>query len=163
MAIFGLALAMAGQAQAQPGEAEPAEAQARHEAMRRQRLEDLKVVLRLRPDQEAALAAFVAAHEPRKFEHRLPDPGAMTTPQRLDLMAKHEGEMRARHEQARAALARFYAALSPEQQAVFDALHRLKGAGPARMALGGPHGPHGAMMIRRHGPGDGAHPPDAPH
>jgi hypothetical protein len=38
------------------------EMRAMHEAMMKQHVEDLKTVLRLRPDQEAALQAFVAAH-----------------------------------------------------------------------------------------------------
>ena len=140
-----------------------AEMKAHHEAMRRQHAEDLKIVLRLRPDQEAALHAFLASHEPKKFERRLPAPGSMTTPQRLDEMAKVEAEMEAHHKSARDALAKFYAALSPEQQKVFDALHRLKGhggpgGGRRHVMIGGPGHHmlgHGAdvFMMRRHGPG----------
>jgi Spy/CpxP family protein refolding chaperone len=139
-----------------------AEMKARHEGMRKQHMEDLKTVLRLRPDQEPALAAFMAAHEPRKFERRLPDPGSVTTPQRLDEMAKVEAEMAAHHKAMRDALGKFYAALSPEQQKVFDALHRLQEGhggghggphmmlhGPGHMGMGGP----GVMIMRRHGPG----------
>lgn len=136
-----------------------ADMKAHHGAMQKQHADDLKTVLRLRPDQEPALAAFLAAHEPRRIERRLPAPGAMTTPQRLDEMAKVEAEMAAHHKAARDALAKFYAALSPEQQKVFDALHRLKGGhgghGGGRMM----HGPGGhmggpnVMMMRRHGPG----------
>jgi periplasmic protein CpxP/Spy len=139
-----------------------AEMKARHEAMQKQHIEDLKTVLRLRPDQEAALAAFVASHEPRRFERKLPQPGAETTPQRLDDMARMEAEMAARHKEMREALAKFYAALSPDQQKVFDALHRLKG-GHGRghhMMLGGPGG-HGmgmggpgVFMMRHEGPHD---------
>jgi protein CpxP len=143
-----------------------AEMKARHEAMQKQHVEDLKVVLRLRPDQEAALTAFVASHEPRRFERKLPEPGGQTTPQRLDDMAKMEAEMAARHKEMRDALAKFYAALSPDQQKVFDALQRLKDGpggghgGGRRMAMGG-HGPHGmggmggpgVFMMRREGPG----------
>ncbi len=139
------------------------EMKAMHEAMMKQHLEDLKVVLRLRPDQEAALQAFVAAHHPDgpPMMHDMPDgPGDMTkpqtTPERLAEMAKHEAAMAAEHEKMRAALARFYAALSPDQQKVFDALQRLQG--PHMGGMGG----HGMMMdgpgmrrieIRREGPG----------
>jgi periplasmic protein CpxP/Spy len=140
-----------------------AEMKAHHEAMRKQHAEDLKIVLRLRPDQEPALAAFMATHEPKKFERRLPAPGSLTTPQRLDEMAKVEAEMDAHHKAARDGVAKFYAALSPDQQKVFDAVHRLKGGhgghGGRRVMLHGPgghmggHGAPDVMMMRRHGPG----------
>lgn len=133
-----------------PGEPPGAETKARHEALQKQHLEDLRTVLRLRPDQEPALAAFVTSHAPKRSEFRLPEPGA-TTPQRLEAMSRHEAEMRGQHEQMRQALSKFYAALSPEQQKVFDALERLKGPG-------GPGGP-GPMILRRGPPGG---PPDGP-
>lgn len=149
-----------------PPAAPPAEMKAHHEAMAKQHMEDLKIVLRLRPDQEPALAAFLAAHEPKMFTRRMPDPASLTTPQRLEEMAKVETEMAERQKASRDALAKFYAALSPEQQKVFDALHRLKGHGPGgpggrRMMMhGGPgdhmrsgHGGPGIMIMRRHGPG----------
>lgn len=149
-----------------PHGAPTAEMKAHHEAMAKQHMEDLKIVLRLRPDQEAALAAFLAAHEPKMFTRRLPDPASQTTPQRLEEMAKVEADMAAHQKASRDTLAKFYAALSPEQQKVFDALHRLKGHGPGgpggrRMVMhggpgahmmGGPGGP-GIMIMRRHGPG----------
>ncbi len=136
---------------------------AHQEAMRKQHMEDMKIVLRLRPDQEPALAAFMAAHEPKRIERRLADPGKLTTPQRLEEMAKLDAEMDAHQKASRDALARFYAALSPDQQKVFDALHRLKGHGGPhvrRVKMGGPmggHGPGAVMMMRRHGPGGGPH------
>jgi protein CpxP len=148
-----------------PGEPPSAEMKARHEAMRKQHLDDLRIVLRLRPDQEPALAAFIASHEPKRFEMKLPEPGA-TTPQRLEAMGRQDAEMRARHEQMRQALTGFYAALSPEQQKVFDALERLKGPGSSGPMIlpGGPGGPGGAnLMIMRHGPmGGPGGPPDGP-
>ena len=124
---------------------------AMHEAMMKQHVEDLKTVLRLRPDQEAALQAFVAAHQPpggMMEMHRdggpPAAPKAMTTPERLAEQAKHEQAMAAEHEKGRAALAKFYAALSPDQQKVFDALQRLQGG-----HMGG--GDH--MMMMMGGPG----------
>jgi Spy/CpxP family protein refolding chaperone len=145
----------------------PEEMKAHFEAMKKQHMEDLKTVLRLRPDQEAALAAFMASHEPQRFEMRLPDPATTTTPQRLEQMAKHEEAMRAAQAKRRDALARFYAALSPEQQKVFDALHRLQGprghggpgmghGGPGMFTMHGGPGGGGNVMIRREirgGPG----------
>jgi protein CpxP len=162
LALAPALLATAAVAQPPPmphGGPPTAEMKARHEGVRKQHMEDLKTVLRLRPDQEPALAAFMAAHEPRKFERRLPDPASATTPQRLDEMAKVEAEMAAHHKAMRDALAKFYAALSPEQQKVFDALHRLQGhggghGGPRMMMHGRGHmGGPGVMIMRRHGPG----------
>lgn len=149
-----------------PGEPPSAEIKARHEAMRKQHLDDLRIVLRLRLDQEPALAAFIASHEPKRLEMKLPEPGA-TTPQRLEAMSRQDAEMRAQHEQMRQALTAFYAALSPEQQKVFDALERLKRpGGPGPMMLhGGPGGPD--LMIMRRGPmggpgGPSGGPPEPP-
>jgi len=173
LALAPFALAVATTALAQPVGAPPMhggphadlagpDMKARHEAMRRQHMEDLKTVLRLRPDQESALAAFIAAHEPRIVKRDLPDPAAaQTTPQRLEAMARHEAEMRARHEEMRQALAKFYAALSPEQQKVFDALQRLKGPpGHGGPMMGDPMrsgpGPH---VVIRHGLEEGPEPP----
>lgn len=103
--ILGLvpaALALASFAHAQPAppslrdEPPSAELKARHEALQKQHLEDLKTVLRLRPDQEPALAAFVEAHKPKWHERKGPaEPMPLTTPQRLEEMSRHEAEMRA--------------------------------------------------------------------
>ena len=137
----------------------PEEMKAHFEAMKKQHLEDLKTVLRLRPDQVAALAAFAASHEPQRIEMKAPGakdgapdaPKTLTTPQRLDEMARREDAMRAAGARRRDALARFYAALSPDQQKVFDALQRLQGprghGGPG-MGRGGP-----GMMMMHGGPG----------
>jgi hypothetical protein len=190
LALAPAALAMASFAYAQPPGGGPGggpvvrmihggpggpEMKAMHEAMMKQHLEDLKVVLRLRPDQEAALQAFVAAHHPDGPPMMMHDgPGDMakpqTTPERLAEMAKHEAAMAAEHEKMRAALAKFYAALSPDQQKVFDALQRLQGPGGMgghhMMMMGGPMGGPGMrrIEIRRMGPGGGAptpgHEPD---
>lgn len=141
---------------AMPPHPPAAEMKAHHEAMQKQHADDLKIVLRLRPDQEPALAAFLAAHEPKRLERRQHAPASMTTPQRLDEMAKVEAEMAAHHKAARDALAKFYAALSPDQQRVFDALHRLKGGHGGGHMMQGPGGHMGGpkvMMMRRHGPG----------
>src|SRR6478752_1484068 len=106
------------------------ERQAMREAHERQHLQDLKTVLRLRPDQEPALAAFLQARRPPLEDRRGPppqDPG-MTTPQRLDDMARRDAERTAEGKRRADALRTFYAALSPEQRQVFDALTRLQGA-----------------------------------
>lgn len=160
LGLIPAALALASFAHAQPARphgphgAPSAEMMARHEAMEKQHLEDMKIILRLRPDQEPALAAFMEAHKPQIHEFKgPPESKTLTTPQRLDEMAKHEAEMTAQHERMRQALAKFYASLSPDQQKVFDALHRLQGAhgGP----MGGPMGGH-RMMIMHGGPKGGS-------
>jgi protein CpxP len=167
LALAPAALALATLAQAQPAGPSrhgppTAEIRARHEAMQKQHLDDLRIVLRLRPDQEPALAAFAEAHQPQIHEMKGPGEAKMlTTPQRLDEMAKRDAEMSAQHQRMRDALAKFYAALSPEQQKVFDALHRLKGP------HGGPGGPmtmHGGprMVMMRHGGPDGPEPGHEP-
>lgn len=153
------------------------EMKAMHEAMMKQHLEDLKTVLRLRPDQEAALQAFVASHHgggPMAMMHGGPGehgpgmgpPKPMSTPERLAEMARHEDAMSAEHKTSREALARFYAALSPDQQKVFDALQRLHGPGghmgPGGHGGGGPYGMR--RIIIRRGPDGGppmpGHEPD---
>jgi len=167
LALAPAVLALASVAHAQPAGPPPgprgAEMKAHFEAMQKQRLEDLKTILRLRPDQEPALAAFMEAHKPEIREFKAPDgPRALTTPQRLEEMGKRESEMTARHAQMRQALARFYAALSPEQQKVFDALQRLEHGpgghgGPGMGRHGGPGGPR--IMLRREGRGPDGGPP----
>jgi hypothetical protein len=144
--------AAAAQAQPAPDAPRPmhgqpsAEMRARHEAMQQQRLEDLKTVLRLRPDQQPALEAFVAAHHPpdRREPPKAGEDGPRTTPERLDAMAKREAEMAAEHARMRDALAKFYAALSADQQKVFDALMRLQHGG----MRGGMHDGHGRRGFR---------------
>ena len=173
LALAPAALALATLAQAQPPGPPPGpgggpmahmmngapEMKAMHEAMMQRRVEDLKTVLRLRPDQEPALQAFMAAHhkpgigEMHGMAEMHAAPAAQTTPERLAAMAKHEAAMTAEHETQRQALARFYAALSPDQQKVFDALQRLQGPhmGGGHMA-GGPREVR-RIEIRREGPG----------
>src|SRR4051794_33417440 len=95
LALAPAALAMASFAHAQPPNGAPggpvvrmmhggpggAEMKAMHEAMMKQHLEDLKVVLRLRPDQEAALQAFMAAHHSDGPPMMHDMPGDMPKPQ----------------------------------------------------------------------------------
>lgn len=154
--ILGLAGAVAATAVAHaqpPGPPPPAEMKAHMEAMQKQRGDDLRTVLRLGPEQDAALAAYLDAGKPPEMGEPPGPPEALTTPQRLDRMAKRDAEVRGRMDRRRQALATFYVALSPEQQKTFDALQRLQGPG-----LGGPR-----LMLRGRGPGPmpppGAEPP----
>lgn len=116
---------------------------------RAQMARDMHVVLRLRPDQESAWQAYEAAMAPPKLEPPMgpPDGPPPTTPQRLDQMDKMMAEMQAHHAKMEAATRTFYAALSPEQQQVFDALERLRGP-----RMGGTH-----MAFMRRGPGHHDH------
>jgi Spy/CpxP family protein refolding chaperone len=102
-------------------------------------------VLNIRPDQEAALQAFLAdtqrqPHEHKDWAQRDGQAAApMTTPQRLDqmaaMMAKRSAERQAAFQRRADAVKRFYAVLSPEQKRAFDALHE-------RGCMDG-HGHHG--------------------
>lgn len=94
-----------------------------------QRIEHLRDVLQLRPDQEGALKAYVEATSPKilvkKDEadgkdgpDRLIDRKPPTTLERLDQMSKAAEAMQKRV----AATRGFYTALSPSQQKAFDAL-----------------------------------------
>jgi protein CpxP len=158
---FATALALASAAQAQSPPAGPGpwmrhapspEMQARREAHEQQRIADLRTVLRLRPDQEAALAAFLKSHggppEGPMHDEPMAPPEAMTTPQHLDQMARWQARRAAEAQRRTDALKAFYAALSPEQQKVFDAVMRLREA----------HGPGGHQAPGMGGPGREHHP-----
>jgi protein CpxP len=138
-----------------------------HEMMqkhREQRAHDLHAILNIHPDQEAAFSTFEASMTRPPHEQRMKhDRGAMmamTTPQKLDMMQARMAEHMQRMQQHIAAIKTFYAALSPQQQQAFDALHRMHdgmGMGGHGMHGGGHWGGHDGMMM--HGAGDGAPPP----
>lgn len=83
-------------------------------------LADLKARLRLQPAQEKAWAAWTAAMAPPRREPPAFPPPAATTPQRLEQMRALRQAMDAEEQRREAATLAFYAALSPEQQRVFD-------------------------------------------
>ncbi|MGR4862921.1 Spy/CpxP family protein refolding chaperone [Caulobacter sp. LARHSG274] len=111
------------------------------------RAQHLRDVLQLRPDQDGALKAYLAATEPKAWgkddDKNGPDmkpaadgpPPRLTTPERLDREAEHLARATEAFKARAAATRTFYAALSPSQQKAFDAL------GP----MLGEHGP----MLRR--------------
>jgi protein CpxP len=108
-------------------------------------------VLQLRPDQDGALKAYLAATGPKdwskdgsKARMSTVRPRPLTTPERLDRETEHLTRAKARIDATRA----FYAALSPSQKKAFDAL------GP----MGGDHGPRMRRVEFRHFKGgpDGA-------
>ncbi|MCX7588609.1 Spy/CpxP family protein refolding chaperone, partial [Phenylobacterium sp. 58.2.17] len=111
------------------------------QAMAARRGDHLRAALQLRPDQEPALKAFLAASQPAAR----PAPGdraamaGMTTPQRLDAQRARMTERLARFDQRAAATKKFYAQLSPAQQKAFDT---LAPRGPGK-GMGGRHGGHG--------------------
>ncbi|MFN3523148.1 MAG: Spy/CpxP family protein refolding chaperone [Phenylobacterium sp.] len=111
-----------------------------------ERAAKLKAILQLSASQDAAVAEFVSATAPPDPEDLpLADRQAleqMTTPQRLDQMAKMQAEAGARIARAADATRAFYAALTPSQKAAFDALPP-----PAVMGFAGPAG-HPAPMRR---------------
>ncbi len=68
-----------------------------------------------------------------------------TTPQVIDQMAARQAKREQRMAQHADATKRFYAALSPEQQQVFDALRRLSHEGRGHRGFGGHGFGHGPM------------------
>jgi protein CpxP len=141
---LGLAAAAAAAgAQDRPGRPGPrpgdraAERQGMVEAVRHRREQRLHDLLQIRPDQEGALRAYLAALEPQRppgergpGRDGRPGPDrTMTTPERLDRMAARMAERQQRFQQLAAATKTFYAALSPDQRKAFDAMPRMAGAG----------------------------------
>ncbi|HEV2532684.1 Spy/CpxP family protein refolding chaperone [Phenylobacterium sp.] len=117
----------------------------------------LRDALQLRPDQEPALRALVAAMQPpageREHMRKDHEEGAgLSTPQRLDRMAARIAEHEARFRQHADAVKRFYAQLSPAQQKAFDAMPMKMGHGEHQHGMGGEHhGLHGGPEGHDHG------------
>lgn len=127
---------------------------------------DIHTILRLRPDQEAAWRALRDAMHPTGGPDKMmmaPPTSPQTTLQHLDEMDKMAAQHQARHAKMAATLRAFYAVLSPDQQAVFDALHRMHGmdgpGGGSGMMMHGPGGPGGDGMFERRIIIDGGGPP----
>ncbi|MGI8841569.1 MAG: Spy/CpxP family protein refolding chaperone [Caulobacteraceae bacterium] len=92
----------------------------------------LRETLRLRPDQDGALQAFVQAMAPpttamERMRRREETTASMPTPQRLDMMLAGMDEMRAITVARIDATKRFYAQLTPVQQRAFDAMQAERG------------------------------------
>lgn len=129
-----------------------AERDARRQVGDQQRAADMALLLRLNPDQQAAYRAMDASmrsawseHAEHTSEHGA-DAAPMTTTQALDRVQARMSEHQARARAHLDATRRFYAALSPEQQGLFDALVRLRhGAGEGGRGRGrdGPPMMHG--------------------
>ena len=121
---------------------------AKMQQMMAQRQADLKARLKITASQEAAWNAYVANMQPPAGMGQRMDPqarkkmheemAALTTPQRIDRMNAMKAERQASMTRRQEATKAFYAALTPEQQAVFDTQ---------------------GMMGKRQGRGDGTHGP----
>lgn len=130
---------------------------------REQRLHDL---LQIRPDQEGALRAYLAAVEPQGKpgergpgrEGRPDRDRPMTTPERLDRMAARMAERQQRFQAMSAATKTFYAALNADQRKAFDAMPRMGGEGHGFGHGGFGHGHFGGRGEGR-GPGFEGPPP----
>jgi len=118
----------------------------RMQAMMDKRNAVLKAQLKITAEQEAAWSAYTDAMKPGAgmMNHQRPDPVEMaklTTPQRLDKMqelrAQHMSEMGAAMEKHTQSTKNLYAALTPEQQKVFDSA-AMPGQ---RHSMGGQRGP----------------------
>jgi len=87
----------------------------------------LRQSLNMRPDQETALQAFIAAMQPRPGEvdelrAEAQRDATLPTPQRLDAMVARLDRMRAEVMARIAATRAFYAQLTPGQQHAFDVM-----------------------------------------
>jgi hypothetical protein len=129
-------------AQEPPPSAPPPPAEARHGSWAehgRERAEAraraLHDILNIRPDQDAAFQAFIAAMKPPAGHEGMPDHPDMdemdhlTTPERLDRMAARMADHEAEFQRRAAAVKAFYAALTSNQQRAFDALPGMMGMG----------------------------------
>ena len=119
---------------------------AKMQAMMAKRQADMKAKLKITPAQETAWTAYTASMQPPAQARPTPEQRAafdqLTTPQRIDKMkemrTQRMTDMSAAMDKRGEATKTFYAALTPEQQKVFDtehAKHRHHG-GP------GHHGDH---------------------
>ena len=118
------------------------------QAMMAKRTAEMKAKLKITPAQEAAWTAFTTAMKPPAGGmgwHQSPEQRAeldkLTTPERIDKMRalriQRMSEMNAMADQRGEAAKVFYAQLSAEQKAVFDAEYNMRG-----MQRGGHHGGH---------------------
>jgi hypothetical protein len=128
VAVVGLAVACAAIAQpAAPPPSEPPRYAAAGPPTPAAQSDRLRQALRLRPDQEGPLQAFVAAMQPKPGEtDRLREAaqreGQLPTPQRLDAMIERMDAMRTEVMARVRATKTFYFQLTADQQRVFDSL-----------------------------------------
>jgi periplasmic protein CpxP/Spy len=110
---------------------------AKMQAMVAQRQAALKERLKITTAQEGAWAAFTSSMQPpadmqkRRMEVRA-EMDKLTTPERIDRMRALRTQRDAEMDKRANAVKTFYAALSPEQQKVFDAQRMRGGDGQGR-------------------------------
>ncbi|MBX3654838.1 MAG: Spy/CpxP family protein refolding chaperone [Ramlibacter sp.] len=152
--LTGLMAAFAAAAMAQtPPPAAPDGKPAMHERMGRhdpakmkehmaKRQAALKQKLAITPAQESAWTAWTSTMQPPATPHARPnreEVAKLTTPERIDRMRAMRAERQAAMDKRADATKTFYAALTPEQQKVFDS-ETLKFGG--RHGHGGHGRPH---------------------
>ena len=125
---------------------------AKMQAMMAKRQADLKAKLKITPAQEGAWTSYTAAMQPpvhgaRPTPEQRAEFDKLTTPQRIDKMralrTQRMTEMGVAMDKRGDATKSFYAALTPEQQKVFDTEHKKHGhqggrGGPDHHGAGGP-------------------------
>ena len=137
--LAGMAVATQAQTPPQPPEAShgPRHSPAQMQERMAERQAKLKADLKITATQEAAWSSFAASMQPpARTQPRIDreELRKLSTPQRVERMQALRAERNAHMDQRDKAVLQFYAALTPEQQKLFDARS-------ARMD--GPHGPHG--------------------
>lgn len=115
---------------------------AKMQAWMAKRQAELKAKLKLTPAQEGAWTSYTTAMKPpahmgqRPTAEQRAEFDKLTTPERIDKMralrTQRMADMNAAMDQRGEATKAFYAALSPEQQKVFDAEHKRSGARDGR-------------------------------
>ena len=137
---------------------DPAQWQQRMAERHARRMAHLKVLLQITPAQEGAWNTFTAAMQAPAQPPRPPmargEHDKLTTPERIDLMARHQAERAAHMKQRGDAVKALYAQLTPLQQKAFDQQASRHGRHGERH---GP-GPRGQHEHRDHGRGPGAGP-----
>lgn len=121
---------------------------AKMQAMMAKHQADLKDRLQLTPAQEGAWTAYTAAMQrPAGMGMRLSDAqraemSQLSTPERIDKMrairTERMAQMTAEMDKRANAVKTFYAALTPEQQKVFDAAHQKRSAPGEHRGHAGP-------------------------
>ncbi len=120
---------------------------AKMQAMMAKHQADLKAKLKLTPAQEGAWTTYTAAMQPpagmgmRPTDAQRAEMDKLSTPERIDKMramrVERMTQMNAAMDKRGDATKTLYAALTPEQQRVFDAEHKKHGArGEGRGGLG---------------------------
>jgi hypothetical protein len=103
------------------------------------RMESLKRILQITPQQEGAWSAFASAMMPAaRAPHERGAFARLSTPQRIDAMKQMRAQRAAEQDRRGDATKTFYAQLSPSQQKAFDEVS-------LKMMAHGHRGGHGGM------------------